>query len=100
MASHSSTVKYTIHLPKSPHQPKGFSFPKRNVGATKWSFKEEWFNTWSWLHYNEGSDCVLCHFCCQAIKLNLMSFKTGSSDAAFVSENLVSINCCYFNSFI
>ena len=87
MASHSSTVKDTIDLPKSLHQPKGFSFPKRNVGATKWSFKEEWFNTWSWLHYNEGSDCVLCHFCCQAIKLNLMSFKTGSSDAALVSEN-------------
>ena len=31
MASHSSTVKDTIDLPKSPHQPKGFSFPKKKI---------------------------------------------------------------------
>ena len=43
-----------MELPRVPHQPKSFDFPKRSFGKkviVKRSFQASWFDMWSWLHY-------------------------------------------------
>ena len=42
-----------------PHQPSFFHFPQREFGKTsvvKRSFQRQWFDRWSWLHYDEDRD--------------------------------------------
>ncbi len=95
MAPHSYTVKDTIDLLKSFHQPKGFSFPQRNFGATKRSFKKNGVILAPGFIIMKDLTVFCAFCCCQAIKKHLMSCKTGSSDAAFVSEK-ASINCYYY----
>ena len=51
-------------LPNQPHQPFTFPFPKREFGkkvVCKRSFQVSWFSEWSWLHYVEDKDVVLCY---------------------------------------
>lgn len=53
-------------LPDKPHHPKDFDFPKRSFGKTKpvqCSAQSQWYNTWPFLHYDEGRDVVYCHTC-------------------------------------
>ena len=58
-------------LPEAPHQPtESFSFPKRQFGKTKvvkCACQASWFRSWSWLHYDEMKDTVLCYLCWKAI---------------------------------
>ena len=48
-----------------PHQPRTFSFPKRQFGKSKpvlRSFQAGWFGSWSWLHYHEATDSAFCFY--------------------------------------
>ena len=56
-------------LPNQPHQPLTFPFPKREFGkkvVCKRSFQVSWFRKWSWLHYVENENVVLCYTCARA----------------------------------
>ena len=42
-----------------PHQPRSFAFPKRSFGKKTmvWrAFQPKWFDSHSWLHYDEAKD--------------------------------------------
>ncbi len=51
--------------------------------VVKRAFQATWFGSWRWIHYNEAEDCVHCHICLTALKINL----TPGDDSAFVSSN-------------
>ena len=59
-----------LHGGRSPHQPLNFTFPMRDFGkkaVVKRAFQPGWFKSWSWLHYDEAKDVVLCHTSVQAL---------------------------------
>lgn len=43
----------------------------------------EWFKTWTWLHYNETQDAVLCFTCTSAIARNLLPSREKRSETKF-----------------
>ena len=45
--------------------PKSFSFPKRLFGSKneKRSFRPEWCDKYSWLHYDAPKDAAFCYIC-------------------------------------
>ena len=74
-------------LPDEPHHPKSFAFPKRSFGMTKPVFcsaKSQWFDTWPFLHYDEGQDVMFCHTCVTAFKLGRIKSSKNAA-TAFVS---------------
>ena len=75
-------------LPDVPHQPQKYNYPKRDFGKTKVvkrSFQPCWYEKWSWLHYNEGQDSVLCFTCTQASQQKKILW-SSSADMAFISR--------------
>ena len=70
----------------NPHQPRNFAFPKRKKKPVMRSFRENWFQSWPWLHYQEEMDVVFCHVCVRALKEKKM--KAHCCDAAFVSNRI------------
>ena len=57
------------------HQPSLFHFPQREFGKTsvvKRSFQRNWFDRWSWLHYDEDRDLAFCFTCVVAYQKNLL----------------------------
>ena len=85
----SASLSVPQNIPESPHQPtETFSFPKRQFGKTKVvkrSCQASWFRSWSWLHYDETNDTVLCFLCWKAIYEKKITTIQGNSDDAFVS---------------
>ena len=81
-----------LELPTTPHQPpSSFSFPKRSFGNKNVVFRScqsGWFRNWSWLHYDQAKDVVLCHLCWKAVSERKMK-RGGYSDAAFVSQFII-----------
>ena len=68
-ASQSSPMRRPIA--ETPHQPLSFPFPKRPFGKKNVvyrSFQPSWFASWTWLHYDETTDAVLCHLCTKAVR--------------------------------
>ena len=77
-------------LPDEPHHPKSFAFPKRSFGKTKPVFcsaKSQWFDTWPFLHYDEGQDVMFCHTCVTAFKLGRI--KSSKSGSRYLSQSFV-----------
>ncbi|KAL5487102.1 hypothetical protein EMCRGX_G019661 [Ephydatia muelleri] len=75
-------------LPDEPHHPKSFAFPKRSFGKTKPVFcsaKSQWFDTWPFLHYDEGQDVMFCHTCVTAFKLGRIKSSKNAA-TAFVTS--------------
>ena len=71
----------------SPHQPKKFSFPYRSYGKTKVvqrRFQAEWFDTWTWITYDETKDVVFCIVCQQASKEKKLSY--SKHEPTFISK--------------
>lgn len=65
----------------------GYKFPQRSFGKKniQRSCRSDWFKSWSWLHYVEDNDTVLCHLCMRAAKEG--KIKTGgTNEPAFVSN--------------
>ena len=74
-------------LPDESHHPKSFAFPKRSFGKTKPVFcsaESQWFDTWPFLHYDEGQDVMFCHTCVTAFKLGRIKSSKNAA-TAFVS---------------
>lgn len=70
-----------------PNQPVSFKFPKRTFGKKTpvyRSFQAQWFQKWSWLHYNETQDSALCHICVNASIENKIS--SGYAETSFISK--------------
>ena len=58
----------TAPMPPQPHQPCSFAFPKWSFGkkTVVWrALQAKWFDSHSWLHYDEANDVVFCYFCKQ-----------------------------------
>ena len=70
----------------TPHQPASFTFPQRQFGkktVVLRSFQSSWFRSWSWLHYNEATDSIVCFLCAKAHREQKLNSK--NADTAFVS---------------
>ena len=48
------------------------------------SAKSQWFDTWPFLHYDEGQDVMFCHTCVTAFKLGRIKSSKNAA-TAFVS---------------
>ena len=62
-----------ISCADKPHQPKSFRFPQREFGkarVAKRYFQPQWFDKWTWLHYDEDRDVAFCHTCIVAQRNN------------------------------
>ena len=67
-----------------PNQPKSFPFPKRKFGKSSVvyrSFQAKWFQRWSWLHYLEANDSVICFTCSRARLEKKLQWSANSDDA-------------------
>ena len=87
MANSLLSVNDLPQIPDIPHHPMGLTFPKRSFGEKNpvlRSFQAAWFNTWSFLHYDEGKDLAYCHICVKGFKERKMKSSTRA-DHAFVS---------------
>ena len=73
-----------VDISDKAHQPKSLVFPKRKCGIKDRCFQRDWFEKWSWLHYNELNDVAYCFTCTKVIKEKKV--KTGNIDACFVSS--------------
>ena len=58
----------TGDFPEKPHQPRSIKFPMRDTGKQKRAFNPKWFDQFTFLHYREDSDSVMCHTCALADK--------------------------------
>ena len=88
MAECHCVTSTTIEIPQAPYQPSSYSFPKRSFGKKSVVFRScqsNWFKHWSWLHYDEAKDVVLCHICSKAVAERKVKRHGGCSDEAFVS---------------
>ena len=48
-----------------------------------------WFQSWPWLHYDEGQDAVFCYMYMRATKEKA---SRGSGEPAFLSPSLVKLS--------
>ncbi len=48
------------------------------------SFKASWFNKWSWLHYTEDGDRVVCFSCVKAVEKGLLNEENIRLGSGFV----------------
>ena len=65
--------------------PKSFSFPKRKFGSTERSFRAEWYEQFSWLHYDVSKDAAFCFLCMQCEEQNKFLAST-KREPAFISR--------------
>ena len=65
-------------------RPKLLVFPKRKCGIKDRCFQCNWFEKWSWLHYDELNEAAYCFTCTKAIREKKVN--TGTIDACFVSS--------------
>ena len=50
----------------------------------KWSFQPQWFERWSWLHYNEDKDLAFCFTCVVAYQNNHLR-SVSSLEQSFIA---------------
>ena len=50
-------------IPQSPHQPHAYKYPMQMFGNQQRAFCPFWYSKYSWLHYQESNDSVLCFHC-------------------------------------
>ena len=93
--SNNISVRYCLRLEppttvigENPNHPIKYNFPKQAFGVkeiTHRSFQPQWFQKWSWIHYDEGRDIVFCSICVKAARSNeLKAAKT--CDVSFISR--------------
>ena len=80
--------QYVPDICEKPNQPTKFNFPKSVFGAKESvhrSFKPQWLEKWSWIHYKEAHNLAFCFICVKATHAkNLMTAKT--SNMSFMSR--------------
>ena len=62
-----------------PYQPRNVVFPPCKFGVQSRSFQAGWFDKWKWLDWDNKKDCVYCHPCCMAVRLNFTLLKKAES---------------------
>ena len=81
------TIPHLYNKPLHPIQPTRYNFPVCSFGkarVVRHSFQSEWFNKYSWLHYDEPLYAAFCHGCVTALNTNMVSSK--QMDASFVAK--------------
>lgn len=76
-------------VPNQPCQPgRDFVFPNKSFGKSvvkQYSFQAKWFETWKWLHWDDGKKGVLCHVCAQAMQSGKLTF-SKNVEASFITK--------------
>ena len=82
-----ASVTYSSTVPVKFHPGKSFLFPKRSFGSinNKRSFRAEWCQKYSWLHYDVSTDAASCYACMKAERENKYKSST-KRDPAFISK--------------
>ena len=83
-ASTSACYDSTVMIPSKFHPPKSFLFPKRSFGSKneKRSFRPEWCEKYSWLHYDASIDAAFCYIC---MKVEQIKYKVSTKrEPAFI----------------
>ena len=77
----------TVMIPSKFHPPKSFLFPKRSFGSKneKHSFRPEWCEKYSWLHYDASIDAVFCYICMKVERESKYKVST-KREPAFISK--------------
>ena len=86
-----------IGLVPAPHQPRKLSFLPHSFRSKgeKRSFKPAWFEKWSWLHYREASDSIICFYCSSAHERKLLPERLYSKrEDAYVTKRVHSKDAC------
>ena len=83
----SSVTSSSIMIPAKFHPAKSFSFPKQSFGSKneKCSFRVEWHQKYSWLHYDVITDAAFCYPCMKAEREKKYKSST-KHDPAFISK--------------
>ena len=82
------------------HPPISYVFPKRSFGSKSRSCQHAWFSPWSWLHYNEEKDTVLCGICARAVSEGkLKQDVTAKGDPSFVTFYSYFIESVHYHHF-
>ena len=81
---HTDSLNYPQIL-DAPHQPRSFHFPRRSFGSkkvVKRGFSASWFDSHTWLHYDESKDLAFCYLCMKAVRKNTLNL-SRCADKAF-----------------
>lgn len=68
------------------HSASSYDFPKRAFRKKTVVYRSchaEWFKSWSWLHYEDDKDAMLCHVYTRAAREGKL--KNANAEPAFVS---------------
>ena len=86
-ASTSASHNSVVIIPNKFHPPKSLLLPKRSFGSKneKRSYRPEWCEKYSWLHYDVGTDAVFCYICMKAEREEKYKAST-KRDPAFISK--------------
>ena len=63
--------------------PLNFKFPQKEIFGTKRRCKQEWFESYDWLHYDSVQDSVFCFVCMKVYQQNKLL--TNQTKRTFVS---------------
>lgn len=82
LLAHDQTSKpESTIVPLEPfHPPSNFKFKVTDDRTCH----SNWFQEWTWLHYDEEKDAVFCHICASAIQQKLMPLKEKKSKTNFI----------------
>ena len=56
-------IRNPANLLQTPYQPSNYNFPKKLYGKQHRSVQSTWFSEYSWLHYDDNKDALLCYVC-------------------------------------
>ena len=66
MASNSASLSASTSFPEQFQPRSSFKFPKKKYGKYERSFRAEWCQQNSWLHYDDSLDAAFCYLCMRA----------------------------------
>ena len=78
----------SVPFPDKPCQPRNVIFPKKSFGKSvqkEYSFQVRWFDSWKWLHWDDGKKAVFCHTCTLAWHSGKLTF-SKNAEAAFITK--------------
>ena len=81
-------IEGSMSIPPEPYQPRNVVFPKKVFGKSApkgYSFQAKWFDTWKWLHWDDGKKTVLCHVCAVAWYSGKLTF-SKNAESSFITK--------------
>jgi hypothetical protein len=77
----SSLTPASKHVDSVPHHPHPQHIPVQLLKGRTLSFRQSWFDSYPWLHYQASLSGVLCFFCEKAERLGLFQLSRNREDA-------------------